>query len=92
MNPLDDNGFFTDAVPDFKGQYIKDADDGICANLKERGRLLSKGKITHSYPFCWRSDTPLIYKAVKSWFIKVTDLKEKLLVNNKKSYWVPKFA
>ena len=76
MNPIDDSGFFTDKVPDFEGQYIKDADDNICAYLKERKRLLSKSTIVHSYPFCWRSDTPLIYKAVTSWFVKVTAIKE----------------
>lgn len=90
--PIDESGNFDDTVLDFKGRYIKEADNDICKLLKSRGRLLSKSKIKHRYPYCWRSDTPLIYKAVKSWFIKVTAIKDKLLVNNKKSYWVPKFA
>lgn len=44
----------------------------------------------HDYPFCWRSDTPLMYRAIQTWFIKVTDIKEKMIENNKKAYWVPK--
>jgi isoleucyl-tRNA synthetase len=79
-------------VTDFKGLYIKDADPLICENLKKRNRLLSHSKVKHRYPFCWRSETPLIYKAVNSWFIEVTKIKDRLVENNKKSYWVPKFA
>ncbi len=52
----------TAQVPDFVGQYVKVADDNICKALKDKGRLVSKGSIVHSYPFCWRSDTPLIYR------------------------------
>lgn len=59
-------------------------------DLKERGRLLRKGTLKHNYPFCWRSETPLIYKAVSTWFIKVTDIKDDLVKNNRKAYWVPK--
>ncbi len=87
--PLDANGRFTDEVPDFAGKYIKDADDGICARLKEGGRLVSKGSIIHSYPFCWRSDTPLIYRAVPAWFVRVEAIKERLLANNEATYWIP---
>lgn len=88
--PVDDAGHLTDPVTDFKGLYFKDADNPIKANLKERGRLLFSGTCVHSYPFCWRTDSPLMYKAVKSWFIKVTDLKDDLIANNKKAKWVPK--
>ena len=87
--PLDPSGRFTDEVPEWAGTHIKAADDGICRALKERGRLVSKGTITHSYPFCWRSDTPLIYRAVPSWFIRVEDIKERLLAANEGTYWVP---
>lgn len=87
--PVDPNGRFTDEVPHFKGQYVKAADDGICAMLKEQGRLVQKGSIKHSYPFCWRSDTPLIYRAVPSWFVNVESIKERLLANNEETYWVP---
>jgi isoleucyl-tRNA synthetase len=54
--PVDPNGRFTDEVPDFVGQYVKAADDGITAALKAAGRLVSRGTIVHSYPFCWRSE------------------------------------
>lgn len=88
--PVDDSGNLTDPITDFKGMYFKDADNHIKHNLKDRGRLLFSGTFTHSYPFCWRTDTPLMYRAVKSWFIKVTDLKQDLIANNKKARWVPK--
>ena len=87
--PVDVNGRFTAEVPDFKGQHVKAADDGICAALKASGRLVSKGSLVHSYPFCWRSDTPLIYRAVPSWFVRVEDIKESLLACNDQTYWVP---
>jgi isoleucyl-tRNA synthetase len=86
---VDANGRFTDEVPDFVGQYVKDADDAICGHLKAAGRLVSKGSIIHSYPFCWRSDTPLIYRAVPSWFVRVEAIKEQLLASNDQTYWVP---
>jgi len=71
-DPLDDDGNFMEPVKEFFGMYVKDADEKIMQHLKAKGRLLSRSKIKHRYPFCWRSETPLIYKAVKSWFIGVT--------------------
>lgn len=88
--PVDDNGNFTDDVTDFAGRYVKEADRDIIRLLTKRGRLIQNKQITHAYPFCWRSDTPLIYRAVPSWFINVPKIKEKLLANNMKTYWVPK--
>ncbi|EKX54118.1 hypothetical protein GUITHDRAFT_132515 [Guillardia theta CCMP2712] len=90
--PVDADGRFTEEVSDFQGQHVKEADKAILASLKASGRLVKSGAIKHSYPFCWRSDTPLIYKAVPSWFVKVETLKEKLLANNDKTYWVPDFV
>ena len=90
--PVDDDGKFTDEVPEFKGSHVKEADNDICAFLKKNGRLIVKETYTHSYPFCWRSDTPLIYKAVPSWFLKVEAIKDKLLANNLLTYWVPTFV
>lgn len=87
--PVDDNGNFTDDVADFKGRYVKEADRDIIRLLTKRGRLVQDRNLTHAYPFCWRSDTPLIYRAVPSWFINVPKIKDKLLVNNMKTYWVP---
>ena len=88
--PVDDAGQLTEPVTDYKGMYFKDADNPIKHDLKSKGWLLFSGSCVHSYPYCWRSDTPLMYRAVKSWFIKVTDLKEDLIKNNKKAKWVPK--
>lgn len=90
--PVDPSGIFTPEVTHFAGQYVKDADKNIIKWLKENGRLVSASSFKHSYPFCWRSDTPLIYKAVPSWFIRVEHMVEKLLDNNSKCYWVPEFV
>lgn len=90
--PLDASGRFVKPVTDFEGQYIKDADKNIIAKLKENGKLFNQSQIKHSYPFCWRSDTPLIYRAVPSWFIRVEHMQDKLLECASKTYWVPEFV
>uniref|UniRef100_A0A8B9HXY6 isoleucine--tRNA ligase n=1 Tax=Astyanax mexicanus TaxID=7994 RepID=A0A8B9HXY6_ASTMX len=90
--PVDSSGRFTPDVTHFSGQYVKDADKNIIKWLKENGRLVNASSFKHSYPFCWRSDTPLIYKAVPSWFVRVEHMVEKLLENNDKCYWVPEFV
>jgi isoleucyl-tRNA synthetase len=72
--------------------YFKDADPLITKYLKDAGRLVASGTITHSYPFCWRSQSPLMYRAIDTWFIKVTDIKQDLLKNNKDPTWVPSFV
>jgi len=88
--PMDDSGCFTAEVPDFAGQYFKDADNAIKAALKANGNLMFAGTESHEYPHCWRSDTPLMLKAVSSWFVKVADYREKLVELNEHSKWVPK--
>eukprot|EP00903_Cladosiphon_okamuranus_P006585 g6433.t1 len=90
--PVDSNGLFTSEVGDYAGQYVKTADKALCEEIKANGRLVSKDSYTHSYPFCWRSDTPLIYKAVPSWFVAVESIRDKLLKNNAETYWVPSFV
>ena len=90
--PIDDNGRYTSEVPDFAGKFVKDADKEITKLLKARGKMVQIGVVKHSYPFCWRSDTPLIYRAVPSTFINVESIKQKLLDNNGKTYWVPGFV
>jgi isoleucyl-tRNA synthetase len=87
--PVSEEGIFTDKVTDFKGMYIKDADKVILKRLKEEGKVFSHTTFRHSYPFCWRSDTPLIYRAVSSWFVKVEAIKDRLIENNHKVHWVP---
>jgi isoleucyl-tRNA synthetase len=76
--PVDPSGFFMDPISDYKGRYIKDkqTEKDIMKAIKEKGRLIADGQYKHSYPFCWRSEKPLIYKAVNTWFIKVTDVKD----------------
>ncbi|MCB1042928.1 MAG: isoleucine--tRNA ligase [Acidobacteria bacterium] len=89
VDPVDMEGRFTDEVVDFAGQHVKDADRHIIRTLKESGSLLHHGTIEHSYPFCWRSNTPLIYKAISTWFVKVEQLKDRLMANNDQIHWVP---
>ena len=91
-NPVDDQGRFTAEVRDFAGQHVKAADKAIIKYLKEQGRLIVDSQITHSYPFCWRSDTPLIYKAVPAWFVKIPQIIPTMLENINKSHWVPNFV
>ncbi|RIA79525.1 isoleucyl-tRNA synthetase [Glomus cerebriforme] len=87
--PVDEQGRFTNEVSDFAGIYVKEADKSIQRVLKHKERLIIQSQLNHSYPFCWRSDTPLIYKAVPSWFVRVKPIIDRLLNNNKESYWVP---
>ncbi len=91
-NPVDDQGCFTAEVRDFVGQHVKAADKAIIKYLKGTGRLIVDAQITHSYPFCWRSDTPLIYKAVPAWFVKIPPVIPTMLENIEKSHWVPNFV
>ncbi len=87
--PVDNNGRFTGEVPPWKGVLVKDADKEIAKELKGRGLLFYQGTIRHRYPFCWRSDTPLIYKAVASWFVAVEKFKDQILEANEAIYWMP---
>jgi len=87
--PIDEVGNFVEPVTDFLGQYVKDADKNIIKLLKTNGRLVNASTVKHNYPFCWRSDTPLIYKAVPSWFMRVSQMRQKLLDRNDETYWVP---
>ncbi|KAK2119339.1 Isoleucine--tRNA ligase, cytoplasmic [Saguinus oedipus] len=82
--PVDASGCFTAEVTHFAGQYVKDADKSIIRTLKEQGRLLVASTFTHN--------TPLIYKAVPSWFVRVENMVDQLLRNNDLSYWVPEFV
>lgn len=79
---MDADGKFMPSVSDYSGIYFKDADPLIIKDLKDRGRLVSSGTVVHSYPFCWRSQQPLMYRATDTWFIKVTDIKQDLVANN----------
>lgn len=91
-NPVDEMGCFTSEVRDFAGQHVKAADKGIIKHLKGTGRLIVDSQLTHSYPFCWRSDTPLIYRAVPAWFVKISPIIPTMLEGIEKSHWVPSFV
>ncbi len=80
---------FTNEIPEYKGLFVKDADKQIIKRLKERGHVFHHATIHHRYPFCWRSDTPLIYKAVTTWFVAVEKIKEALLKSNEQIHWTP---
>ncbi|PVV00851.1 hypothetical protein BB560_004751 [Smittium megazygosporum] len=87
--PIDEDGRFIAPVTDFINTYVKDADKDIIKSLKEKSALVRQGTIVHSYPICWRSDVPLIYRAIPSWFVRVTNIQQKLLEANEKTLWVP---
>jgi len=87
--PVDRNGLFTEEVSDYAGQFVKDVDKAIIKRLKNAGKLIHQGTIRHRYPFCWRSDTPLIYRAMKTWFVNVEKIKERLIVANEQIHWIP---
>ena len=87
--PVGMDGVFSDEVEDFAGQFVKDADAPIIAWLKRAGALYEQAVVEHAYPHCWRSDTPLIYRPVPSWFVRVTDLIDDMLAANEDVHWVP---
>lgn len=87
--PVDDAGKFTAEVPPYQGQHVKEADKAISKDLKASGQLYQQDVIVHSYPFCYRSDTPLIYRAIPSWYVDVESIKDKLLAANEQIRWVP---
>ena len=87
--PVDEAGKFTAEVPDYQGKQVFETNEPIMQWLKENGLLVKKEQYTHSYPFCWRTDTPLIYKAMSSWFVKVTDFRDDMVKNNQQINWVP---
>ena len=86
---VDDNGCMSKQTGEFAGMFVKDADKFVIENLKATGKLLKEAFHTHSYPFCWRCKTPLIYYARSSWFVKTTALKDLLIENNSKVDWRP---
>ncbi len=89
VDPVDVEGRFLPPVKEYQGQQVKEADKNIIRDLKARGAILRHDTIVHNYPFCWRSDTPLIYKAISTWFVKLEPLKDGLVENNLKTRWVP---
>jgi isoleucyl-tRNA synthetase len=97
FQPLDVNGFVSNAIPEFVGMFYKNFNDKsrqdlntkVIIMLKQSGYYFDKRQIVHNYPFCWRSDTPLIYRSISSWFVKVEDLRERMVELNSTINWVP---
>ena len=87
--PVDSRGLFTNEVPDFVGMLVFDANPLIIRELKSRGVVLRHETYDHAYPHCWRTGKPLIYKAVSSWFVNVTAVKERMVALNEQITWVP---
>ncbi|VGO15219.1 Isoleucine--tRNA ligase [Pontiella desulfatans] len=92
VDPLDDDCVFTAQVPDYAGQFCKEADKAIIKALKHGGKLIHQSTIQHSYPFCERTDTPLIYRAIDAWYVRVEDLRERMLKNNEGVHWTPDYV
>ena len=87
--PVDDQGRFTDEVADWAGVNVFEANSGIITRLKEQGRILRHATYEHNYPHCWRTDEPIIYRALSSWFVRVTEIRHKMLALNQQINWVP---
>jgi isoleucyl-tRNA synthetase len=87
--PVDERGRFTAEVPPYAGMQVFEANPQIIRDLRERGVLVRQDSIEHPYPHCWRTDTPLIYRAVSSWFVAVTKVKDRMLELNQQIEWVP---
>ena len=85
---VDGKGNMTEETP-FAGLFVKDADPKVLVDLDSRGLLFDAPKFEHDYPFCWRCDTPLIYYARDTWFIKMTAVRDDLVANNNKVNWIP---
>ena len=92
VDPLDASCNFTDQVPEYAGRFCKDCDKDIIKRLKAEGKLVHQATITHSYPFCDRTDTPLIYRAIDAWYVKVEDLHDQLVANNNGVHWTPAYV
>jgi len=87
--PVNSEGRFTNDVPLLEGIFVKDADKLIIEMMKQRGVLYKEGRYLHSYPFCWRCGSPLLYYARESWFIAMKSLRDNLIANNEKINWYP---
>ena len=89
INLVDREGKFVEEVTPWAGKFVKKCDESICKWLEENNKLFKTEKHLHSYPHCWRCDTPLLYYPKESWFVRMTQLRDKLLENNDKINWLP---
>jgi len=91
VNPLNTNGKFSHEIPELEGIFIKASDAKITEKLDNEGKLFAKISYEHDYPYCWRCDSPLMYYAIKSWFIRVSKVKEEMIELNEKINWTPSY-
>jgi isoleucyl-tRNA synthetase len=92
VDPVDAQGNFTDEVPDVAGVNVKEADAKLIELLRDSSKLVKASTIVHSYPFCYRTGTPLIYKAIPTWFVDVSSMAGRLAELNKNIHWVPAYV
>ena len=92
VDPLDASCNFTDTLPEYKGRFCKDCDKDLIKRLKQEGKLVHQTTIVHSYPFCDRTDTPLVYRAIEAWYVRVEDLHDRLTRNNDSVHWMPEYV
>lgn len=90
VHTVGQDGKFLSLVPKLEGKFVKSAEKEIVQDLKDRNLIYKTEQITHTYPFCWRCETPLLYYAINSWFIAVTKVRDKMMALNKKINWEPK--
>ena len=91
-DPLDASCNFMKEIPEYAGRFCKECDKDIIKRMKAEGSLVHQATIVHSYPFCERTDTPLIYRAIDAWYVKVEDLHERFAANNAKVHWTPSYV
>src|SRR3989338_6622662 len=89
VHTVNQDGKFNNLVPQYEGKFVKSAEENIKKDLQEKKTLYRKEKITHSYPYCWRCETPLLYFAINSWFIKVSSFRDQLIKLNEEINWNP---
>ena len=89
VNPVRPDGTYDQRISGFAGRFVKDADPDLTADLEARGRLLRAERYEHAYPHCWRCDTPLLYYARSSWYIRTTAKRDELLASNEEVEWYP---
>ncbi len=87
--PIDKDCRFTSEIKDYEGEFVKDVDTPIIRRLRADGSLFGEGSIEHSYPYCWRCESPLIYRTISTWFVKVEQIKDRMLAANSQIWWIP---
>lgn len=92
FSPVGPDGRFTGDAGKYSGMFVKDADAAIMEDLRSKGILMKGGKVRHSYPHCWRCGTPLIFRATEQWFLKVKEIKPRIVEINRRVEWFPEWV